>query len=94
MGPKDLRTPAHFILGPWSMPRRKKCPRTNKENPDCQGILPRTTLPSTGQNHGKRKSQATRGSLLEHPKGNPEHSGPAIEAIPEETVTSALNIHS
>ena len=35
VGPKDLRTPAHFISSPRPMPRRKKCPRTNKGNPDC-----------------------------------------------------------
>ena len=33
--PKDLGTPTHFISSPRPMPRRKKCPRTNKGNPDC-----------------------------------------------------------
>ena len=46
VGPKDLGTPTHFISSPRPMPRRKKCPRTNKGNPDCQDILPRTTLSS------------------------------------------------
>ena len=50
MGPKDLGTPAHFISNPRPMPRRKKCPRTNKGNPDCQDILPRTTLFAVDQN--------------------------------------------
>ena len=40
MGPKDLRTPAHFISSPRPMPRRKKCPRSNEGNPDYQDILP------------------------------------------------------
>ena len=35
VGPKDLGTPAHFISSPRLMPRRKKCLRTNKGNPDC-----------------------------------------------------------
>ena len=35
VGPKDLGTPAHFISSPRPTPRRKKCPRTNKGNPDC-----------------------------------------------------------
>ena len=80
MGTKDLGTPAHFISGPWSMSRRKKCPRTNKENLDCQDILPRTALSLADQNHGRGKSHVAKGSLLEHSKGNPERSGPAIEA--------------
>ena len=46
VGPQDLGTPAHFISSPRSMPRRKKCPRMNKGNSDCQDILPRTTLSS------------------------------------------------
>ena len=36
MGPKDLGTLAHFISSLRSMPRRKKCPMTNKGNADCQ----------------------------------------------------------
>ena len=80
VGPKDLGTPAHFISGPWPMLRRKKCLMTNKGNPDCQDILSRTTLSSADQNHGRGKSHAVRGSLLEHPKGNPKCSEPAIEA--------------
>ena len=35
VGPKDLGTPTHFISSPKPMPRRKKCPRTNKGNLDC-----------------------------------------------------------
>ena len=35
VGPKDLGTPAYFISRPRPMPRRKKCPRTNKGNPVC-----------------------------------------------------------
>ena len=34
VGPKELVTPAHFISNSLPMPRKKKCPRTNKENPD------------------------------------------------------------
>ena len=80
MGPKDLGTPVHFISSPWPMPRRKKYPRTNKRNPDCQDILPRTTLSLADQNHGSRKRHTTRGSPLEHPKGSSEPSGLAIRA--------------
>ena len=80
MGPKDLGTPVHFISGPWPMPRKKKCPRTNKGNSDCQDILPGTTLSSANQNHGRGKRHTARGSPLEHSKGSSEPSGPAIGA--------------
>ena len=33
--PKNLAIPAHFISSPRPMPRRKKCPRTNEEGPNC-----------------------------------------------------------
>ena len=36
VGPKDWATPAHFISSPRPTPRRKKCPRMNKEGPSCQ----------------------------------------------------------
>ena len=78
VGSKDLGTPAHFISSLWPMPRRKKCPRTNKENPDCQDILSRTTLSSADQNHVRGKRHAAKGSLLKHPKGSSERSGPVI----------------
>ena len=80
VGPKDLTIPAHFISSPWPMSRRKKCPRKDKENPDCQDILPRITLSSTKRDHGRGKRHVTKGSLLEHPKGKPEGSGLTIGA--------------
>ena len=80
MGPKDLATPIHFISSPWPMPRRKKCPRTNKESPNCQDILPRTILSSANRDHGRGKRHATKNSLLERPKGKPKRSGPIIGA--------------
>ena len=51
VGPKELVTPAHFISNLWPMPRKKKCSRMNKENLDCQDMLPRTTLSSADQDH-------------------------------------------
>ena len=62
------------------MPRKKKCPRTNKENPDRQGVMPRTTLSSADQDHERRRCHATKGSLLERPNGKPECHRPAIGA--------------
>ena len=80
VGPKDLGTLAHFISSPRPMPRRKKCSRMNKGNPDCRDILQRTTLSSTDQNHGRGKRHVARGSPLKHPKGSSEPNGPTIEA--------------
>ena len=81
MGPKDLGTPAHFISNSRPMSRRKKCPRTNKGNLDCQDILWRTTLSSVDQNHGRGKRHAARGNPFEHSRGSSELSGPAIGAL-------------
>ena len=80
MRPKDLGTPAYFISSPRLMPRRKKCLRTNKGNPNCQDILPRTTLCSADQNHRRGRRHVARGSPLEDPKGDSEPNGPAIGA--------------
>ena len=80
VGPKELATPAHFISSPWPMLRRKKCPRTSIESPDCQDILSRTTLSSANCDHEKGKCHATKGSLLKCPKGKPKYSGSAIGA--------------
>ena len=75
---KDLGTPTHFISSPRPMLRRKKCLRTNKGNPDCQDILPRTTLSLADQNQGRGKRHVARGSPLEHPKGSSKPNGSAI----------------
>ena len=70
VGPKDLATLAHFISGPRSMPRRKKCQRTNKGGPNCQETLSRTILFSANRDHRRRKRHATKGSLPERPKAS------------------------
>ena len=80
MGPKELVTPTYFISNPWPMLRKKKCPRTNKKNPDRQGVMPRTTLSSADQDHERGRCHATKGSLLERPNGKPECHRPAIGA--------------
>ena len=75
VGPKDLGTPTYFISSSRPMLRRKKCLRTNKGNPDCQDILPRTTLSSIDQSHGRGKHHVARGSPFEHPKEVPNPTG-------------------
>ena len=79
-GAKGSGDPGPFHIGPMVHAEEEKRSKTNKENLDCQDILPRTTLSSAEQNHVKGKSHAARSSLLKHPKGNPECSGLAIEA--------------
>ena len=69
VGPKNLATPAHFISSSRPTPRRKKCPRTNEEGPNCQETLPRTILSLAVRDHGRRKWHTTQGSLPKHPKG-------------------------
>ena len=80
MGLKDLETSAHLISSPRPMPRKKKCLRTSIESPDCQDIRLRTSLSSANRDHEKGKCHATKGSLLERPKGKPKRSGPAVGA--------------
>ena len=78
VGPKDLGTSAHLISNPRPTSRRKKCPRTNEGNPDRQIVLPRTTLSSTGQNHGREKRHVARGNPLEDRKRDSKPYGLAI----------------
>ena len=80
VGTKNLATPAHFTSSPRLMPKRKKCLRTNKEGSNCQDILLRTILFLASRDHGRRKRHATKGSLLECPKGKHKCSRPAMGA--------------
>ena len=80
MGPKELAILAHFISSLWPMSRKKKCPRMNKESPDRQDMLPRTTLSSANQDHERGRCDATKGSLLEGSNGKPKRRGLAIRA--------------
>ena len=99
MGSKNSVAPAQFIQSPRPMPRRKKCPRMNKESPNCQETLPRTILSSANQDHKKEERHAFKDSLPGHLKkkrtntvSQPwEHGG---GAIPGEVVNSALNAHN
>ena len=79
-GQKVLEASAHSISSPKPTPRRKKCPRTNEWNPDCQNVLPRTTLSSAGQNHRRGRRHVARGNPPEDPKGDSKPYGPAIGA--------------
>ena len=61
------------------MLKRKKCPRTNEEGPNCQETLLRTILFSANRDHGRRKRYATKGSPPECPKGNHKCNETAME---------------
>ena len=69
VGSKNLVTPAHFISSPRPTLRRKKCPRTNEEGPNCQETLSRTILFLANRDHGRRKRHVPKDSLPKHPKG-------------------------
>ena len=68
VGPKDLVTSADFISSPRPTSRRKKCPRTNKEGPNCQEMSLRTILSSANRGHGRKKRHALKDNLPECPK--------------------------
>ena len=78
MGPKGLKTPAHFISGLRPMPKRKNRSRTNEGNPDYRDTLPRTTLSLADQNRRRGRRHIARGNPLKDPKGDSEPNGSAI----------------
>ena len=49
MGPKNLATPTHFVLGPRPALRREKCLRTYEESPNVLEAMSRTILSSALQ---------------------------------------------
>ena len=67
-GQKVLEASAHSISSPKPTPWRKKCPRTNEGSPDCENVLPRTTLSSAGQNHNRGRRHVARDNPLEDRK--------------------------
>ena len=75
-----MASPTRSISSPMPTPRRKKCPRTNEGNPNCQNVLPRTFLSSTGQNHRRGRHHVARGNPFEDPKRNFKPYGLAIGA--------------
>ena len=77
---KVLEASAHSISSPRPTPRRKKCPRTNKGNPNYQNVLPRMTLSSVDQNHRRGRCHVTRGNPLEDPKRDSKPYGLVIGA--------------
>ena len=93
VGLKELVTLAHFISKSWSMPRKKKCSRMNKESPDRQDVLPRTTLSPADQDHEKGRCHTTKGSLLEGPNGRPKRRGSAIGAWRRSNPKKGLHLH-
>ena len=97
-GQKVLEASTHSISSPKPTSRRKKCQGTNEGDPDCQNVLPRTTLSSAGQNHGRGRRHVVRGNPLEDRKRDSKPYGLAIGAWwrsnPRRRVTSILNTNS
>ena len=98
VGSKNSAAPTHFIQGPRPMPRRKKCPRMNKESPSCQETSPRTILSSANRNCKKEERHALKDSLSGHPKQKglakwASHRSKVNEQF-QENVTFALSAHS
>ena len=79
-GQKVLEASTHSILSPKPTPRRKKCPRTNEGNPDCENVLPMMILSSAGQNHRRGRHHVARGNPLEDPKRDSKPYELAIRA--------------
>ena len=77
-GQRVLNASAHSILSSRPTLRKEKYPGTNKGNPSCQNVLPRTTLSSAGQNHGRKKRHISRGHPLEDHKRDSKPYGLAI----------------
>ena len=70
MGPKNLTTLAHFILGPRPMPRREKWPRMDKESPNGAEDNPALGIPNL-----KRKEQhAGKGNFPKRPQEKDKYS--------------------
>ena len=74
-GQKVLEDLTHSISSPRPTPRRKKCPGTNEGNPNCQNVLPRATLSSAGQNHGRKSVTSPEDIHLRITKEIPSHMG-------------------
>ena len=80
MGPKGLKTPAHFISSSRPMPKMKNCPRMNEGNPDYKDTLLRATLSSADQNHKRGRRHIASSSPLKDPKVDFDPNGSAIGA--------------
>ena len=80
MGPKGSRGFGPFHFKPKAHTEEEEVPEENEENPNCQNVLPRTTLSSASQNHRRRRRHVAQSSPLEDPKGDPKPYGPAIGA--------------
>ena len=80
MGSKNLATPAHFILSPRPAPRKKKCPRTNEESPNCQAASSRTILSLANPDYRGEERHAVKGRLAEYPKKKDKYYWSTMEA--------------
>ena len=73
MGPRNLATPAHFVLGPRPALRREKCPRTHEKSPNVLETMPRTILSSTLQTPEGKDGTPSKASSQSAPRRKDEH---------------------
>ena len=74
VGPKNLATSAHFVLGPRPAPRGGKCPRTYDESPNGLEVLPRTILSSKFQSPEGKNSTPSKAASQSAPRRKDEYS--------------------
>ena len=73
MGPKNLATPTHFVLGPRPALRREKCPRTYKESPNGLETLPSTILSSALQTSEGKDGTPSKAASQSAPRRKDEY---------------------
>ena len=77
-GAKGSGDSSPFDIKPKAYAEKEEVPRMNEGNPDHQIVLPRTTLFSVSQNHGREKHHVARGNPLEDCKRDSKPYGLAI----------------
>ena len=60
---------------PKAHAEEEEVPGTNEGNPNCQNVLPRATLSSAGQNHGRKSVTSPEDIHLRITKEIPSHMG-------------------
>ena len=68
-GAKEFGNPGPFHIKPKAHAEEEKVSEDEQKGPNCQETSSRTILFSANRDHGRKKWHATKGSLLERPKG-------------------------
>ena len=91
MALKDLASPAHFISNPRPTPRKRKCPRMNKEGPKLLGGFAEDhpVLGKPGSQKEKAAHSQRQPSLSSQTKGPTQ--GDSYEGMVEEQFYEILS---